>query len=98
MFVCAFVSVKRERERKREKKERELGCINSKDESFYVYIYTRDSYIKHNNITVNVRIQLFNKFVVEKQIIPGIYLLERAKPAYHRHTFFFEKKMVRFLQ
>ena len=56
MFVCAFVSVKRERERKRKKKERELGCINSKDESFYVYIYTvsvvnlcaHDSYnIKH---------------------------------------------------
>ena len=67
MFVCAFVSVKRERERKRKKKERELGCINSKDESFYVY-----------NITVNVRIQLFNKFVVEKQIIPGIYLLESS--------------------
>ena len=37
----------------------------------------RDSYIKHN-ITVNVRIQLFNKFVVEKQIIPGIYLLESS--------------------
>ena len=65
MFVCAFVSVKRERERKRKKKERELGCINSKDESFYVYIYTVNLcahaiLIKHN-ITVNVRIQLFNK-------------------------------------
>ena len=66
MFVCAFVSVKRERERK--KKERELVCINSKDESFYVYIYTvsvvnlcaHDSYIKHI-ITVNVRIQLLLK-------------------------------------